>query len=144
VPVANLAKFLGFGIWVNELGNIMFLAAAVFTVVVAFLAWRRGNRAAGWFLIAWALLEGFTMAAAVRFLFSAAANPIAQRILERVAAVRVDGFGRPIHLTCSIGIAASDTLGVWGEHLIAQADAAVYVAKRRGRNQLQMAAPLAA
>jgi GGDEF domain-containing protein len=73
-----------------------------------------------------------------------AALPIAQRILERVAAVRVDGFGRPIHLTCSIGIAASDTLGVWGEHLIAQADAAVYVAKRRGRNQVQMAAPLAA
>jgi hypothetical protein len=37
----------------------------------------------------------------------------------------------------------SDTLGVWGEHLIAQADAAVYVAKRRSRNQVQMAAPLA-
>jgi GGDEF domain-containing protein len=56
----------------------------------------------------------------------------------------VDGFGQPIRLTCSIGIAASDTLGVWGEHLIAQADAAVYVAKRLGRNQVQMAAPLAA
>ncbi|HWY94838.1 MAG TPA: diguanylate cyclase [Steroidobacteraceae bacterium] len=283
ITIANLAKFLGFGIWVNALGNVLFLAAAVFTVVVAFLAWRRGNRAAGWFLIAWALLEGFTMAAALRFLFTAsmepspllyyyglplsmvaaavlialgvadrlraqrvalteaerraqtdpltgvlnrrslierldaaclrararglpiallfidldhfkqindsfghqagdaclraiidpihvelrqsdvigryggeefvvilssadaaAANPIAQRILERVAAVQVDGFGKPIRLTCSIGIAASDTLGVWGEHLIAQADAAVYVAKRRGRNQVQMAAPLAA
>jgi diguanylate cyclase (GGDEF)-like protein len=283
ITIANLAKFLGFGIWVNALGNILFLAAAVFTVVVAFLAWRRGNRAAGWFLIAWALLEGFTMAAALRFLFTAsmepspllyyyglplsmvaaavlialgvadrlraqraalteaerraqtdpltgvlnrrslierldaaclrararglpiallfidldhfkqindsfghqagdaclraiidpihaelrqsdvigryggeefvvvlssadaaAANPIAQRILERVAAVRVDGFGKQIRLTCSIGVAASDTLGVWGEHLIAQADAAVYDAKRRGRNQVQMAAPLAA
>ena len=42
------------------------------------------------------------------------------------------------------GIAASDTLGVWGEHLIAQADAAVYLAKRLGRNQVQMAARLAA
>jgi diguanylate cyclase (GGDEF)-like protein len=250
-------------------------------VVVCFLAWRRGNRAAGWFLIAWSLLEGFTIAAALRLLTSspdsdplyyyglplsmvaasilvalgvadrlreqraalsdaerraqtdsltgvlnrrslierldaacarakarglpiallfidldhfkqindnfghqagdaclraiidpihaelrqsdvigryggeefvvilssadaAAAIPIAQRILERVAAVQVAGFGLPIRLTCSIGVAASDTLGVWGEHLIAQADAAVYLAKRQGRNQVQMAAPLAA
>jgi diguanylate cyclase (GGDEF)-like protein len=70
---------------------------------------------------------------------ASAAVPIAQRILERVAQVQIDGFGRPIQLTCSIGIAASDTLGVWGEHLIAQADAAVYVAKRAGRNQVQLA-----
>jgi PleD family two-component response regulator len=32
------------------------------------------------------------------------------------------------------------TLGVWGEHLIARADAALYAAKRLGRNQVQMAA----
>jgi diguanylate cyclase (GGDEF)-like protein len=280
---ANLGKFLGLGIWVYAIGNLMFVALTVFTIVVAFLAWRRGNRAAGWFMIAWALLEGFTMTAAVRFLVTgsvdsspllyyyglplsmvaaavlialgvadrlraqrlalteaerraqtdpltgvlnrrslierldaaclrararglpiallfidldhfkqindsfghqagdaclraiidpihaelrqsdvigryggeefvvilssadaAAANPIAQRILERVAGVHVNGFGQPIRLTCSIGVAASDTLGVWGEHLIAQADAAVYVAKRLGRNQVHMAAPLAA
>ena len=73
---------------------------------------------------------------------ASAATPIAQRILERVAAVRVEGFGDPIRLTCSIGIAASDTLGVWGEHLIARADAAVYLAKRLGRNQVQMAVPV--
>jgi diguanylate cyclase (GGDEF)-like protein len=283
ITFANLAKFIGFGMWVNAIGNLMFLSLTVFTIVVAFLAWRRGNRAAGWFMIAWALLEGFTMAAAVRFLATgsvdsspwlyyyglplsmvaaavlialgvadrlraqrlalteaerraqtdpltgvlnrrslierleaaclrararglpiallfidldhfkqindtfghqagdaclraiidpihaelrqsdvigryggeefvvilssadaAAASPIAQRILERVAGVSVDGFGKPIRLTCSIGIAASDTLGVWGEHLIAQADAAVYVAKRSGRNRVHMAAPLAA
>ncbi len=279
ITVANLAKLLGLGTWVNALGNLMFVTLALFTLVVAFLAWRRGNRAAGWFLIAWALLEGFTITAAVRFLFTAsvdsspllyyyglplsmvasavlialgvadrlraqrlalteaerraqtdpltgvlnrrslierldaaclrararglpisllfidldhfkeindsfghqagdaclraiidpihaelrqsdvigryggeefvvvlssadaaAANPIAHRILERVAAVSVEGFGKPIRLTCSIGIAASDTLGVWGEHLIARADAAVYAAKRLGRNQVQVAA----
>ncbi len=283
ITVANLAKFLGAGLWVNLVGNLIFLGAAVFTVVVAFLAWRRGNRAAGWFLIAWGLLEGFTITAALRFLIAgsedsnpllyyyglplsmvaagilialgvadrlraqrvalsdaerraqtdpltgvlnrrslierldaaclrararglpiallfidldhfkqindsfghqagdaclraivdpihaelrqsdvigryggeefvvilssadaAAANPIAQRILERVAAVRVEGYGRPINLTCSIGVAASDTLGIWGEDLIARADAAVYLAKRLGRNQVQVAAPLAA
>jgi diguanylate cyclase (GGDEF)-like protein len=75
---------------------------------------------------------------------SAAAVPIAQRILERVARIQVEGFGKPIRLTCSIGIAASDTLGVWGERLIAHADAAVYAAKRSGRNRVQIAMPLAA
>ena len=45
---------------------------------------------------------------------AAAATPIAQRILERVADVRVNGFGEPISVTCSIGIAASDTLGHLG------------------------------
>lgn len=279
---ANVAKFAGFEPVVNAVGNLVFLSSATFTLVVCFLAWRRGNRAAGWFLVAWALLEGFTIAAAVGFLVTtrndaieiyyfglplsmvaasilialgvadrlraqrvalsdaerraqidpltgvlnrrslverldaacqraqarglpiallfidldhfklindsfghpagdaclraiippihaelrqsdvigryggeefvvilssadaSAAIPIAQRILERVADVRVDGFGNPIKLTCSIGIATSDTLGVWGEHLIAHADAAVYVAKRSGRNQVQVARNLAA
>ena len=279
---ANVAKFVGFEPVVNAVGNLVFLSSATFTLVVCFLAWRRGNRAAGWFLVAWALLEGFTIAAAVGFLVTtrndaieiyyfglplsmvaasilialgvadrlraqrvalseaerraqtdpltgvlnrrslverldaacqraqarglpiallfidldhfklindsfghpagdaclraiippihaelrqsdvigryggeefvvilssadaSAAIPIAQRILERVAEVRVDGFGSPIKLTCSIGIATSDTLGVWGEHLIAHADAAVYVAKRSGRNQVQVARNLAA
>jgi two-component system, sensor histidine kinase LadS len=282
IAVANVAKFVGFEGLVNDIGDVMFVIAPIFTVIVCFLAWRRGNRAAGWFLIAWCLLEGFTIAAALRFLATAstdseglyyyglplsmvaasiltalgvadrvraqraalseaerraqtdpltgvlnrrslierldaacarakarglpiallfidldhfkqindtfghqagdaclraivgpihselrqsdvigryggeefvvilssadalAATPIAQRILERVAGVRVDGFGMPITVTCSIGIAASDTLGLWGEKLLAHADAAVYVAKRSGRNQIHTAAPAAA
>lgn len=281
VTVANVAKFVGLGIWVNALGNLLFSVVAVITLVAVLIAWRRGNRAAGWFLVAWALLEGFTITAAVRFLITrsmdsslvlyyyglpmsmvaaavlvalgvadrlraqrlalsdaerraqtdpltgvlnrrslierldaaclrararglpiallfidldhfkeindsfghqagdaclraiiepihaelrqsdvigryggeefvvilssadaAAANPIAQRILQRVSAISVEGFGAPIRLTCSIGVATSDTLGLWGEHLIAQADAAVYVAKRMGRNQVRMASPI--
>jgi PleD family two-component response regulator len=58
--------------------------------------------------------------------------------------VRVAGFGDPISLTCSIGVATSDTLGIWGEPLLAQADAAVYVAKRSGRNQIHLAPPVLA
>jgi diguanylate cyclase (GGDEF)-like protein len=281
ISAANLAKFVGLLDVVNMIGNLMFVVAAAFTVIVCVLAWRRGNRAAGWFLIAWILLEGFTIAAALRFLMTstgsdsldyyglplsmvaasilialgvadrlraqrvalsdaerraqtdpltgvlnrrslierldaacarakarglpiallfidldhfkqindtfghqagdaclraiiepihaelrqsdvigryggeefvvilssadaAAATPIAQRILERVAGVRVSGFGEPIGVTCSIGIAASDTLGIWGEPLLAQADAAVYVAKRSGRNQIHLAPPVLA
>lgn len=278
VTIANVAKLAGYGAIVNAMGNLIFSAAAVFTVIVAFLAWRRGNRAAGWFLVAWGVLDGVTIAAAVRFLFTpadpntdpyyyalplsmvaasvlvalgvadrlrqqrlalsdaerraqidsltgvlnrrslierldaaclrararglpiavlfidldhfknindtrghqagdaclraiiepihselrqsdvigrfggeefvvvlsgadaAAAVLIAERILQRVSNVAVEGFGEPVRLTCSIGVAASDVLAVWGEQLIAHADQAVYAAKRSGRNRAQLAA----
>jgi diguanylate cyclase (GGDEF)-like protein len=279
---ANIIKLIGFEDIVNGVGNVLFLGAAVYTLVVAFMAWRRGSRPAGWFLLAWTLLEAFTIATTVRLLLNAseendsvvylglplsmvaasllialgiadrlreqrralseaerhakidaltgvlnrrslverldaactrararglpisllfidldhfkeindsfghqagdaclsaiippiqaelrqsdvigryggeefvvilssadtaAAHPIAQRILERVASVRVEGYGEPIALTCSIGVATSDMLGVWGEHLIAKADAAVYQAKRSGRNRVEVAMPMAA
>jgi diguanylate cyclase (GGDEF)-like protein len=279
---ANLLKLVGFQNLVITVGNALFLGAGIFTLVVTFIAWRRGSRPAGWFLIAWTVMEAFTIATTVRLLLTggeahdrvlylglplsmvaaavltalgiadrlrdqraalseaerhaqidsltgvlnrrsllerldaaclrararglpiallfidldhfkeindsfghaagdaclraiippiqaelrqsdvigryggeefvvilssadtAAAHPIAQRILERVAAVRVTGFGESIALTCSIGVATSDALGVWGEHLIAQADAAVYAAKRSGRNRVQVAMPMAA
>ncbi len=279
---ANVLRLVGLGSLVSAAGNLLFVGSAIMTLAVAFIAWRRGSRAAGWFLIAWGLLEGFTIAAAGRFLVSdagenewllyyglplsmvaaavlialgvadrlraqrralteaerhartdpltgvlnrrslleqlevacrrarasglpltllfidldhfklindsfghlagdaclagivgpiqselrqsdaigryggeefvvilngadeAAAHPIAERIVRRIASVRVDGFGAPIQLTCSIGVAASDTLGVWGDQLIRHADAAVYGAKRSGRNRVQIAARLAA
>ena len=274
---SNILSYIGWGGLIAAVGNLMFVGSAIFTLVVAFLAWRRGNRAAGWFLIAWTMLETVTIATAIRLLLDraehaehllyyglplsmvaaailvalgvadrlreqrqalteaerraqtdpltgvlnrrslierldaaclrararglpiallfidldhfkeindsfghaagdaclkkiigpiqtelrqsdvigryggeefvvilssadiAAAHPIAERIRNRVAEVRVEGFGPPINLTCSIGVATSDTLGVWGEHLIAQADAAVYAAKRSGRNRVQVA-----
>jgi diguanylate cyclase (GGDEF)-like protein len=282
LTLANLAKPFGFESQVNAAGNILFIGSCVFTLIVSFLAWRRGNRAAGWFLLAWGVFEAFTIASSVQLLLSdgedgeqllyagyplsmvaaavlialgiadrlhhqrialteaerraqtdpltgvmnrrslierldaacvrartrglpisllfidldhfkeindtfghqagdaclaaiiapihselrqsdaigryggeefvvilssadaAAAHPIAERIRKRVADIRVDGYGEPISLTCSIGIATSDTLGVWGQHLIARADAAVYVAKRAGRNRVQFAEPVAA
>jgi diguanylate cyclase (GGDEF)-like protein len=279
---ANLAHLIGLGGLVAAIGNVVFVGSAVFTLVVAFLAWRRGNRAAGWFLIAWGMLETVAIATGIRLLVDrvenaerllyyglplstvaaailvalgvadrlreqraalteaerraqtdpltgvlnrrslverldaaclrararglpiallfidldhfkeindtfghaagdaclsaviapiqaelrqsdvigryggeefvvilssadiTAAHPIAERIRNRVEGVRIDGFGVPIQLTCSIGVATSDTLGVWGEHLIAQADAAVYAAKRSGRNRVQVAIAQAA
>lgn len=281
LAAANGAKQFGLTELVSHVGNLMFLGTALFTVVVAFLAWRRGIRAAGWFLIAWGLLEATTIATAVQLLLAdernaerllyfglplsmvaaavlvalgvadrlrdqrialteaerraqtdaltgvlnrrslierldaacsrarardlsisllfidldhfkaindtrghaagdaclraivspiqaelrqsdvvgryggeefvvilssadtAAARPIAERILERVAEIRVEGFGDPIRLTCSIGVAGSDHVGVWGEELIARADAAVYEAKNAGRNRVQTAAAVA-
>ena len=279
---ANFLSRDGFGGVLAVIGNLVFLATSVFTLLTAFLAWRRGSRPAGWFLLAWVLLEAFTIATALRLLFTsaedaerllyyglplsmvaaailialgvadrlreqrvalseaerhaqtdaltgvlnrrsliarldaacaraqarglpiallfidldhfkdindtrghaagdaclaaiiapiqaelrhsdvigryggeefvvvlssadvAAADLIAPRIRQRVAEVRIEGFGAPIRLTCSIGVAASDRLGVWGEHLLAQADAAVYAAKRSGRNRVWVADPVAA
>ncbi len=274
---ANLLQLVGLGPMIAVVGNLVFLGAAVFTLVAAFMAWRRSNRAAGFFLLAWGLLEAFTIATALRLLLTApegaelllfyglplsmvaaavlialgvadrlrdqrlalneaerraqtdsltgvlnrrslverldaaclraqvrglpiallfidldhfklindsfghlagdaclkaiiqpiqaelrqsdvigryggeefvvilssadasAAEPLAERIRKRVADLRIEGFGQPIQLTCSIGIATSDMLGVWGEHLIAHADTAVYAAKRSGRNRVQLA-----
>lgn len=282
LAAANVLRVFGLAQLIAAVGNLMFLGSALFTLVVSFLAWRGGNRAAGWFLIAWALLCTFQIATALWLLYgradsaegllyyglapsmvaaavlialgtsdrmraqtaaltdaerraqtdpltgvlnrrslierldaacmrakargqpiavlfidldhfkqvndtrghaagdaclsaiipaihaelrqsdvigryggeefvvilsgadSASAHPIAERICKRVSEVRIGGFGEPIALTCSIGIAASDTLGVWGQHLIAHADTAQYVAKRSGRNQVQLAAALAA
>lgn len=278
---ANLADHVGLGWLVAAIGNLVFVVTAATTLAVAFIAWRRDNRAAGWFLIAWVLLEAFTITTAVHLLLSdvesvgllyyglplsmvaaavlialgvadrlrdqrlaltdaerraqldpltgvlnrrsllerldgaclrararglpiallfidvdqfkqindtrghqagdaclkaiigpiqaelrqsdtvgryggeefvvilssadiTAAQPIAERIRERVASIHVEGFGGPIRLTCSIGVATSDTLGVWGEHLIARADQAVYAAKASGRNCVQVAPPVAA
>ena len=282
LAVANLGRLVGLGRLVAGIGNLMFLGAGVFVLVVAFLAWRRGNRAAGWFLFAWVLLEAFAIVTSARLLVTGAAGDealfyyglpgsmvasailtslgvadrlrqqryalreaerraqtdpltgvlnrrslleqleaacrgarmnklpvavlfldldyfkaindslghaagdaclaaiirpiqaelrqsdiigryggeefvvalsgadtaagqlIAERIRLRVAAERLEVHGTPIQLTCSIGVASSDPLGVWGEALIAQADTAVYAAKRLGRNCVQVAIALAA
>ena len=272
---SNVFSVIGAGAFIADIGNLMFLGTAVFTLVVSFLAWRRGNRAAGWFLVAWFLLETFTIATAASFLFgegeptllyiglplsmvaaailvalgvadrlrdqrralseaerraqldpltgvlnrrsilerleaacvraqarglpiallfidldhfkaindshghmagddclravippiqaelrqsdvigryggeefvvilssadAVVARGTAERIVKRVADLSVPGHGAPIRVTCSIGVASSDVLGVWGEQLIARADAAVYAAKRFGRNQVQSA-----
>jgi diguanylate cyclase (GGDEF)-like protein len=280
LAAANVARLVGLGDAVVAVGNLMFLVSGPLVLAVAFLAWRRGSSAAGWFLCAWVLLEAFVILATLRLLVSRAASnealfyywlpaamvaaavltalgvadrlrlqrralteaekraqtdpltgvlnrrsllerlealcrsaraqslpitvlfidldffkeindtyghaagdvclaslvapiqaelrhsdiigryggeefvavlsgadadaaqPIAERIRARVAEIRIDGFGGPIRFTCSIGVASSNALG--GESLIAQADAAVYAAKRAGRNRVQLAVRLAA
>jgi hypothetical protein len=70
LAVANVAQEIGLGDLVAAIGNLMFVGVAITTLVVAFLAWRRQNRAAGWFLIAWGLLEALTIATAIHLLLS--------------------------------------------------------------------------
>ena len=279
LALSNFARNFGLGKSVAAVGNLIFLGTALYTLIVAFMAWRRGSRPAGWFLVAWTLLEVLTIWVAAKsivgegeslvfygmplamvaagilvalgvadrlreqrlalsdaerraqtdpltgvlnrrsllerlqaacaraqarglpiallfidldhfkaindtrghlagdaclraviapiqselrmsdvigryggeefvvILSSAdanAAHAIAQRICDRVQGLEVNGFGPPIRLTCSIGVAASDALGVWGEALVASADAAVYAAKNAGRNQVHLAPPAAA
>lgn len=282
LAVANVGRLVGLEQIVVRVGNLMFLGGGVFVLAVVFLSWRRGNRAAGWFLCAWLLLESFSIVTSARLLMSraasneplfyyglpgsmvasailtslgvadrmrqqryalteaerrartdpltgvlnrrslleqleaacrhartnglpvavlfldldffksindsyghaagdaclaavirpiqaelrqsdvigryggeefvvvlsgadtAAAEPIAERIRQRVSEALIEGHGAPIQLTCSIGVASSQPLGIWGEALIAQADIAVYAAKRLGRNRVQVATALAA
>jgi diguanylate cyclase (GGDEF)-like protein len=264
---------------ITAAGNLIFLGTAVYTLVIAFFSWLRGSRPAGWFLVAWTLLEVMTIWTALKSMVDAAeplllyglplsmvaaailvalgvadrlreqraalsdaerraqtdpltgvlnrrslierlnaacaraqarglpiallfidldhfkeindtrghaagdaclraiigpiqkelrmsdvigryggeefvvilssadarvAEAIAQRIRQQVEGLMVEGYGPPIRLTCSIGVATSDALNVWGEELVAKADAAVYIAKGAGRNQVHVAMPVAA
>ena len=73
LAAANFLRMLGLGVPIAAIGNFMFLGSAILTIVVAFLAWLRGgNRAAGWFLIAWSLLCTFQIITAVRLLYTRA------------------------------------------------------------------------
>ena len=73
LTVSNVLRVFGFGVVIARIGDLMFVGSAILTLVVAFLAWRRGgNRAAGWFLIAWSLLCIFQIATAVRLLYTRA------------------------------------------------------------------------
>ena len=73
LALSNVLRVFGLGMLIARIGDLMFVASAVFTLVVAFLAWRRGgNRAAGWFLIAWSLLCIFQILTAVRLLYTRA------------------------------------------------------------------------
>ena len=279
LALTNLVRMPATNPLITATGNLIFLGTAAYTLVVAFLAWLRGSRPAGWFLVAWGLLEVMTIWTAAKSIVGAgesllfvglplsmvaaailvalgiadrvreqrvalsdaerraqtdpltgvlnrrslierlhaacdraqvrglpvallfidldhfksindtrghlagdaclravigpiqkelrksdvigryggeefvvilssadahAAQTIAQRIRERVETLVVEGFGEPIRFTCSIGVAASDALNCWGDELVAKADAAVYVAKGAGRNQVHVAMPVAA
>jgi diguanylate cyclase (GGDEF)-like protein len=60
---------------------------------------------------------------------------LAERILEAVGARSVDTLSGPIPLQCSIGMAMSDADVTTVDALIHRADAALYEAKRRGRDR---------
>ncbi len=60
---------------------------------------------------------------------------LAERIREAIASVSLAGNAGPIPLHCSIGMAMSDPDTNTVESLIQRADAALYLAKRRGRDQ---------
>ncbi len=279
LALSNFVRMPATNPYITAVGNLIFLGTALYTLVIAFLAWLRGSRPAGWFLVAWGLLEVMTIWTAAKSIVGAAesllfyglplsmvaaailvalgiadrlreqrlalsdaerraqtdpltgvlnrrslierlhaacsraqtrglpvallfidldhfksindtrghlagdaclravigpiqkelrksdvigryggeefivilssadahaAQTIAQRIRERVEGLEIEGFGEPIRFTCSIGVAASDSLNVWDEELVASADSAVYVAKAAGRNQVHVAMPVPA
>src|SRR5215472_15521292 len=66
LAVSNVLRIVpGLSPLIAAVGNLMFLSSAVFTLIVSYLAWRSRNRAAGWFLVAWALLFTFQILTAL-------------------------------------------------------------------------------
>ena len=72
----------------------------------------------------------------------AGALGVAERIRAAVASQHFSSAGG-IHVTCSIGLAFYPQHATTGEHLLAEADHAMYAAKKLGRNQIRMAGEVA-
>ena len=70
-----------------------------------------------------------------------AAAVAAGRLCEDIAALKVSAHGCPLPLTASAGVAVYGEHGIALDEIIAAADAALYRAKRAGRNRVCMAAP---
>ena len=68
-----------------------------------------------------------------------AATIVAERLRHVVSEATVDGHGKPVRYTVSIGAAGSDTHGYNLMQLISKGDAAMYEAKRAGRNRVAVA-----
>ncbi len=67
----------------------------------------------------------------------AGAAEVAERVRERIETTQVDGVdgNAPMHVTASIGVATMPADGRRSARLIAAADAALYEAKRTGKNR---------
>lgn len=74
----------------------------------------------------------------------AGAMLVAERLRERIEALSLPSRGQVVKFTASFGVVSSDLLGqgrlVTTETLLAEADAALYLAKREGRNRVRLAA----
>jgi diguanylate cyclase (GGDEF)-like protein len=72
------------------------------------------------------------------------AHMVAERIRRTIENINVNVAGIPVRATISVGVAATDSFGYDLDALMRRADAAVYVAKRQGRNQVVPAEPVPA
>jgi diguanylate cyclase (GGDEF)-like protein len=70
------------------------------------------------------------------------AHMVAERIRRTIETTNVNVAGIPVRATISVGVAATDSFGYDLDALMRRADAAVYVAKRQGRNQVVSAEPV--
>ncbi|MFC7411197.1 sensor domain-containing diguanylate cyclase [Hydrogenophaga atypica] len=66
---------------------------------------------------------------------------VAERMREAVANSQIHVRGQPLHFTASFGVAEFQAQELSLESLMARADAALYEAKRQGRNRVLLANP---
>jgi len=70
---------------------------------------------------------------------SAQARLVAERVRRRFEDAEIEVAGTPVKVTVSVGIASSENFGYAIDVLMQRADRAVYDAKNRGRNRVEVA-----
>ena len=94
LALSNFVRIPATSPFITATGNLVFLGTAAYTLVVAFLAWLRGSRPAGWFLLAWGLLEVMTIWTAAKSIVGAGESLLFYGLpLSMVAASILVAFG---------------------------------------------------
>jgi len=66
------------------------------------------------------------------------ASQLAERLRSNIQDMHIEHDGKTLHITASFGISAGNSAEQTLENMLTRADDALYIAKKKGRNQVKL------